>query len=116
MSDEWEYVDDPWEDFSWRNPASEQERTLLALCGRKYFKSEAQARKVHNIFRMTVQGERKYPDPYIQEIMEWVRKQNRGRNALVITLDAAISAIRNPDNLGRYMQGKPVKEDRGGYV
>lgn len=111
MQDEPRYVEDPFEENTWREPANEFEEEILEACGRKYFKSPAQAKKIHRLLTVTSGHRRKYPDEYIKYLLNnWVRKENRYRP--IISLDAFISGVRNVDNLARWQREHPSDEDR----
>jgi hypothetical protein len=105
---------DEFNDNSWRYPNTFFERTVLEITGRKYFKSEAQAKRVRAIAAHSLGDSPKYPIDYLKQMIAWCQKKNYHRT--VIVLDALISAIRNPDNLAKFYKGEPVVEDRSGYA
>lgn len=106
------YTDDPFgdNDDSWKHPQTPFEKRIVAVTGRKYFKTQAQAKRVRAIEANKV----KYPQEYLDKMFDWCEQRNKQRT--VILLDALISAIRNPDNLSKYRSALPPKEDdRSGY-
>lgn len=113
MDDEPRYVEagEEFEETAWRNPADNFEKKILKVCGRKYFKSQAQANRLHNILNKEIQHVRKYPDAYVEYMLyQWAAKKNvRG---IVITLDSFISGVRNPDNLTKWKKENTTPEEQ----
>lgn len=111
MSDDPIYVElgDEFETNEWRYPDGASEEDILRVTGRKYFQTEAQAKSVRAIFRLT----KKFPSAYVLELMEWARERNKSRT--IITLPKLIRAIRNPDNRAMFLSTEPETEERDGY-
>jgi hypothetical protein len=114
MTREPEYVEleDTFGDLSWIHPATTFEQEFLRVCGRKKYHSKSEVKKVKAIYNNRV----KFPQPYIERLWEWARKQNKYR--AIISVSDLVSAIRNPDNLSKYYKeagAQTSEEKRVGY-
>ena len=89
---------DTWEDLSWRKPTSDFQRDLLKACGRKYYHTQAEAKRTKALEKNTI----KYPLEYIEGWRKWAEKRNIA--GLVITFDVLLKNIRHVDNLAKYKQ------------
>lgn len=104
---DWDDPDLIWEDTKWKHPASDFQREILSVCGRKYFATKADRKKAESIengMKPMKNGLVKYPKDYVEGWMKWAKEQNKFRTTIIFKVLA--SSIRNPDNLTKYYNKK----------
>ena len=107
MADEVTYVEfgDEFDDTSWKHPDTDFQTRFLKACGRKYYDTQVNARKVRTIEKKMSGKSPKYPHAFVEKIIVWAIGMNTPR--ITRSLKAVISAVRNPDNLAKFYRENP---------
>ena len=114
MDDNWqdnepEYipVGDEFEDKSWKFGDTAFHKRCLSICGRKYFHKEVEKKRLTAIESRMGDDSTLYPEEYVDRILQWAQQKNLNRTAIM--LPDLITAIRNRDNLAKYLKKKHQK-------
>ncbi len=114
MSEEFRYVDDPFEeeDLGFRTMTGIENLHLvesaLRICGRKYFRSPSEKRKWLKIDGQVTRGV--IPTGWVKNCMEWARNKNKGR--IIITLPKLTSLVQNRARMTDWLAEHPDEQQK----
>lgn len=129
MELELKYVDDPFEDDSWKYPETSMQRAVLQAGKRKYFKQGERKRfegveKKMRIWRSSDQvfdtsGKLLfYPTQFVLDIINWCKTTNDKAGRPTIRVPTIIGMCLDTDRVGKWLTLQKIEkgEDRSGYA
>jgi hypothetical protein len=121
------YVDDPFEDNSWKYPDAPIENALLRAGKRIYYRQGEKERfasilkkmQAYSADRDVFSGNKLLyiPTQFVLEIIDWAQEENQKSGFAKIKVNTIINMCKDTDRISTWIKRhKKEEEDRSGYT